>query len=144
MYGKYPRTLDDRKRIILPPKVREALGNKFYITIGMEGIVELRSEKEFNKLIDIFNMQSNFDLNARKLKRFWLGNSQEIELDSQSRFVIPKIYLDKAAIQKDALLIGVGDMVELWNNQTYENYSQQISEEELLNSAKFLVSKDDK
>ncbi|MEA4115495.1 division/cell wall cluster transcriptional repressor MraZ [Mycoplasma sp. 744] len=141
IYGQFNRNLDDRNRVILPVKIRDLLGTKFYITIGMNGVIELRSEKEFQKLTESLTYESNFDPLVRKLKRFWLGNSQEIELDSQNRFIIPKTYLDKAAIQKEVLLLGVGDIVEIWNPQVYQQYLDSISEEELLEAANAFASR---
>ncbi|MGV2393021.1 UNVERIFIED_CONTAM: hypothetical protein O8I53_08675 [Campylobacter lari] len=69
MYGTYNRSLDSKNRIIVPSKLRDSLGSKFYMTIGLGGIVELRSENSFNKMVDILNNQSNFSLEARMIKR---------------------------------------------------------------------------
>ncbi len=141
IYGQHSRNIDAKNRVMLPTKIRDILGNNFFLTIGMEGIVELRSKADFQNLIDVFNAQSFFDPKARMLKRFWLGNSQEIELDSQNRFVIPKNILEKAAIQKEVLFIGVGNLVEMWSKEAYENYETKISDEELLEAAQTLIDK---
>lgn len=131
MFGTFNRSLDNKNRIIVPSKLRDALGSKFYITIGLEGAIELRSEKTFNDFISILNAQSNFSIEARKIKRAWLGNTQEIEVDSQGRFLVPKTYIEKAAIQKDVVLVGIGDLVELWSLEKYNEYNENLDQEEL-------------
>ncbi|VEU75280.1 cell division protein MraZ [Mycoplasmopsis maculosa] len=131
MFGTFNRSLDNKNRIIVPSKLRDALGSKFYMTIGLEGAIELRSEKTFNDFISILNAQSNFSIEARKIKRAWLGNTQEIEVDSQGRFLVPKTYIEKAAIQKDVVLVGIGDLVELWSLEKYNEYNENLDQEEL-------------
>ncbi|VEU60839.1 cell division protein MraZ [Mycoplasmopsis bovigenitalium] len=139
MYGQYDRTIDSKNRVALPAKLRDALGSKFYLTIGMQNIVELRSEAEFAKLTADLTSKSAFDKNANLLKRFWLGNTHEIELDSLARFVLPKNVITKAAIQKDVIFIGVGNSVELWSAENFEKYNEQMSVEELENAANELA-----
>lgn len=131
MFGTFNRSLDNKNRIIVPSKLRDALGSKFYMTIGLEGAIELRSEKTFNDFISILNAQSNFSIEARKIKRAWLGNTQEIEVDSQGRFIVPKTYIEKATIQKDVVLVGIGDLVELWSLEKYNEYNENLDQEEL-------------
>lgn len=142
MYGKYPRTIDSKNRVMLPSKLRDNLGSKFYMTIGMENMVELRSQSEFDNFASKLNQQSNFDPKARMLKRLWLGNTQEIETDSQGRFVIPKQFLDKAAIQKDVIFVGMGNLVELWSLEKLTAYDEEISVEEMNAAAMHLADKD--
>ncbi|MBU4689713.1 division/cell wall cluster transcriptional repressor MraZ [Mycoplasma zalophidermidis] len=141
MYGQYQRNVDSKNRIALPSKLRDALGSKFYLTVGMENVIELRSVEEFEKLTADLTSQSLYDKNARLLKRWWLGNTHEIELDSQSRFVIPKSILTKGAIQKDVVFIGVGDSVELWATEIYEEYESKMSVEDLEMAAQALTQR---
>ncbi|MBU4693891.1 division/cell wall cluster transcriptional repressor MraZ [Mycoplasma zalophidermidis] len=141
MYGQYQRNVDSKNRIALPSKLRDALGSKFYLTVGMENVIELRSVEEFEKLTADLTSQSLYDKNARLLKRWWLGNTHEIELDSQSRFVIPKSILTKGAIQKDVVFIGVGDSVELWATEIYEEYESKMSVKDLEMAAQALTQR---
>ncbi|WP_029608760.1 division/cell wall cluster transcriptional repressor MraZ [Mycoplasma simbae] len=142
MYGQYERSIDAKNRVALPAKLRDALGSKFYLTVGMDNIIELRDENEFAKLTADLTSQSIYDKNARLLKRWWLGNTHDVELDSQSRFILPKQVLSKGAIQKDVIFIGVGNSVELWGAENYENYTNSISEQELAQAAQALANRE--
>ncbi|AIA29529.1 cell division protein MraZ [Mycoplasmopsis californica] len=142
MYGQFERTIDAKNRVALPAKLRDALGSKFYLTISMNNVIELRDEAEFNSMTANLNAQSIYDANARMLKRYILGNTHEIELDAQARFIIPKPALAKGEIQKDVIFIGVGNFVELWGAETFKNYEQSISDEDIALAARALADKE--
>ncbi|MCS4537145.1 division/cell wall cluster transcriptional repressor MraZ [Mycoplasma sp. CSL7475-4] len=139
MYGQYERTIDVKNRVALPAKLRDALGSKFYLTIGMENVIEIRNEQQYEKLEQSLTSTSMFDRNAKIVKRWFLGHTYEIELDSQARFVIPKLALEKSAIQKEVVFIGTGDLVELWSLEQYQDYEASISDEKLQMAAESLM-----
>lgn len=139
MFGEFSRNVDDKNRISIPAKLRDDLGSKFYLTIGLDGVIEIRSEANFKKFTEKLNSQNNFSSNVRLLKRAWLGKSQEINLDSQGRFIIPKQFVTHAAIQKEVLLIGVGDLVELWGIEQYNKYMSALDKDAIAKAAKELA-----
>ena len=57
---------------------------------------------------------------ARSLKRFLLGSAAICELDKQGRILLPQVLRDRAGLDKDITLLGVGDHIEIWNTSTYE------------------------
>ncbi|VEU78405.1 cell division protein MraZ [Mycoplasmopsis columbinasalis] len=144
MYGQYERTIDAKNRIILPAKIRDILGSTFFITLGLENVIELRNVEQFHVFASKLNAQSNFDMNARMLKRMWLGSTQEIELDTQGRFVLPKQFIEASAIQKNLVFVGVGDIVELWAKETFDNYQTNLSLEQIRTAAETLAAKEGK
>ncbi|UUD34716.1 division/cell wall cluster transcriptional repressor MraZ [Mycoplasmopsis caviae] len=144
MFGQYRRNIDDKKRLALPSKLRDDLGSKIYLTVGLEGIVEVRSESEFNKFVEVLNQQNSFDQNARFVRRFWLSNTQEIELDNQGRFVVPKQFLDKAAIQKEAIFVASGNLVELWGSEKFDQYCQSFGDNDIAQAAQKILERSGK
>ncbi|MBZ4203640.1 division/cell wall cluster transcriptional repressor MraZ [Mycoplasma tauri] len=142
MYGQFTRQIDAKNRIAIPTKLRDGLGVKFYITIGLDNVIELRSEESFSAFSTKLISQSQFSTEARLIRRAWLGKTQEIELDSQGRFIIPKQYLSHAAIQKEVLLIGVGDLVELWGVEKYAEYESNLDVNSIQIAAQKLAEKE--
>ncbi|QSF13821.1 division/cell wall cluster transcriptional repressor MraZ [Mycoplasma sp. Mirounga ES2805-ORL] len=138
MFGEYVRNLDSKNRIAMPSKLRDDLGAELVLTIGMDNNLELRSKTEFEKLVLIFNARGPFDKQSRLLKRKWLGSSCEIELDSQGRFIMPKNFLDASTIQKEVVFVGVGDLVEIWSKDKYEDYKNNLSDEEVDQAIEYL------
>lgn len=47
MFGNYTRTLDDKKRVMLPAKLRDQVGSHFYISLGPDGVFEIRDSSSF-------------------------------------------------------------------------------------------------
>ncbi len=111
--GHYFRSLDDKKRVIVPAKFRKELGDHFFLTIGLDNVLVLMDSDSFitmkSKLLD----NNMFNKNARTFARILLGNTVETEFDSQGRIVIPEPFIKKALITKDVTFVGVGDKVEL-------------------------------
>ncbi|WP_029513200.1 division/cell wall cluster transcriptional repressor MraZ [Mycoplasmopsis primatum] len=142
MFGEFIRSIDDKNRIAIPAKLRDGLGSKFYITIGLDNVIELRSEETFKTFSEKLISQSQFSSEARLIRRAWLGKSQEIEVDSQGRFILPKQFLSYAAIQKEVLLIGVGDIVELWGVEQYQNYETTLDKDAIAKAASKLAEKE--
>lgn len=138
MFGRHNRNLDDKYRVVLPSPFKDELGEKFYLTIGLDKNVEIRSQDVFNQYINILNGKSEFDKNVRILKRFILGNTFEIELDKQGRISLPKHIIDSLALKKEVVFIGTGSIVELWSKEVLEEHESSISNDELSNIAQLL------
>ncbi|MBU4691355.1 division/cell wall cluster transcriptional repressor MraZ [Mycoplasma zalophi] len=128
MYGNYERTLDEKNRIVVPVKFREELGNNFFITFGLDNSLTLRSQEEFNKLTKKLTENNMLDKNMRQFNRFILSNTEEIKLDKSGRFVIPTRFLERAAIKKDIIFIGVGNVSEIFAKEIYDQDIKSIDE----------------
>ena len=68
---------------------------------------------------------------ARKLKRYILGSAVSVECDKQGRILIPQVLRDKAELEKDVMLLGVGDYAEIWSSESYEEKNDFSDTEEL-------------
>lgn len=138
-FGQHSRNIDIKNRIALPSQYRNVLGNRFFILIGIDGHPEIRSEESINSFFESLDRQSVFDAKVRILRRTLFGSSQEIELDAQGRFIIPKLYMEKGAFQKEILFIGSGDYIELWDPKTYEKYEKQFDTDKIVAAAQSLA-----
>ncbi len=70
-----------------------------------------------------------------------MAKVRKLNFDSQGRFTIPKQFLTHAAIQKEVLLIGVGDLVELWSVEQYAKYESELDKNSVANAAAKLAEK---
>ncbi|QJR43994.1 division/cell wall cluster transcriptional repressor MraZ [Mycoplasma miroungirhinis] len=130
MYGNYERALDDKNRIVIPAKFREELGDTFFITFGLDNSLTLRSQEEFNKLTKKLADNNMLDKNMRLFNRFILSNTEEIKLDKTGRFVIPPRFLERAAIKKDIIFIGIGNVSEIFAKEIYQQDIKSFDETE--------------
>jgi MraZ protein len=126
--GEYHPVLDEKGRVAVPAKLRRAFGenliiNRLVITYGFDKcIMAFRDEdwKDFvsNKLINL----PQSDPKNRMRMRVLLGGACECELDKQGRLTIPGYLLEYAGLDKEAVIIGMYNRVEIWSRSEYEKY----------------------
>ena len=131
LYGRYQHNIDAKGRIFVPAKLREKLGESFIAAAVMDHCVSLYSMEEWNKLQQgLADMQFT---KARKLQRYLSANAADVQVDSQGRILLPRHLLTYASLVKEALVIGAGNRAEIWNPESYENESIQMTPEEVEN-----------
>jgi MraZ protein len=111
--GTYRHTLDAKKRLVLPAKIVNKLPSTIVISRGFEGCLELRSMEAYEKYANVLNTFSQFKSDTRILERKLIGKAQDIEIDSAKRILIPDFLLELAGINKNVVLIGRNDKVEI-------------------------------
>lgn len=140
--GQFSRNLDSKNRIALPSQFKSLLGERFFLTIGIDGQPEIRSFESFENFSNLIAENSIFNSNARILRRTLFGSSQEIELDTQGRFIIPKHFLEKGAFQKEIIFIGMGDYIELWDPISYEKYEKEFDTTKIISASETFAKGD--
>lgn len=131
MYGQYERTLDDKNRVVIPTKIRDYLTSKVYLTIGLEGNLELRSETEWNKFAQELQSKNQFDRKVRTFSRAMFARTIEIDIDKQSRINIPSKFLELTSVKKNLVFVGMGNKVEIWDNEEFNIFSDENSSAKL-------------
>lgn len=119
--GEYNHTIDAKSRLIIPSKFREALGDDFVVTKGLDGCLFVFDNKEwaiFEEKLQKLPSLTNPDV--RKFVRFFMAGATSVEVDKQGRILIPAGLKDFAALEKDTVLIGVGNRVEIWSKERYD------------------------
>lgn len=120
--GEYHHTIDEKGRIIIPSKFRESLGKEFIITRGIENCLFIYSLQNW---ADITNKLSSLPFtkkDARTFNRFFMSGATNVELDKQGRVNISKPLIDYANIIKDCVVIGTGDRLEVWSQESWNSF----------------------
>lgn len=123
--------LDTKGRIIVPARYREQLGNHPVLCRGLDECLDLYPREVWEENVRFLRGLSPFDEDARLLLRFYYGGCDDtIEVDRQGRMLISPFHRGYAGLDKDVLLVGVGDHIEIWNKERYEarNTFSNISE----------------
>ncbi len=119
--GEYEHTLDAKGRVIMPVKLREEIGEKFIVTKGQEGCLFAYSQNEWKNFEEkIRTLPSYTNRNARDFIRYFLAGAVECELDKQGRFLIPSNLRKHAMLEKEVVIVGVGNKIEIWDKQEWE------------------------
>ncbi len=123
--GEYECKLDAKFRLVLPAKIKSRLpesSNELILRRGFEPCLVLYPMVEFKKIYTKIAGLNEFNEEYRRLQRnFFRGNSQ-VELDNMGRFLIPKPMQRHADLGKEATLVGMGNRVEIWNPDLYEQH----------------------
>ena len=122
--SEYECKIDAKGRLVLPAKIKSALpessGNELVIRRGFEQCLILYPMVEYKKIYSKIAGLSEFNEEYRKLQRNFFRGSSVVELDSTGRINIPKLMMNYADLAKDAIVVGMGNKVEIWNPALYE------------------------
>ena len=122
LMGEYHHTIDDKGRLILPAKFRDDLGDSFVITRGLETCLFVYPMKEWEKITKRLNTLPFTKKNARSFSRFILSGATVTEFDRQGRINITSPLISYADIKKECVIIGVGDRLEIWASEMWEDF----------------------
>ncbi|MEM7262322.1 MAG: division/cell wall cluster transcriptional repressor MraZ [Planctomycetota bacterium] len=123
--GNSEHNLDDKGRVIVPSKFRdlvdpEADGEGFIVVEGPEGCLFLYTPLEWMKLCRQFSKLPQGSPELRSFQRKWHGNAEHLTLDKQGRVQVPKRLRDHAGLEKEAVLAGCFDRIELWSKPRWD------------------------
>lgn len=119
--GEYNHTIDTKGRLIIPSKFREALGDTFVVTKGLDGCLFVYDNEEWNTFEEKLKALPITNKEARQFVRFFLAGAAEVEVDKQGRILVPNILREFAQISKDVVLIGVASRIEIWSKERFED-----------------------
>ena len=128
--GTYPQIMDEKGRISIPTGFREELGESFYITRGLDGCLFVYSEAEWLAFQQKYLSGNLTDIKVRKIQRQFLASSAERTLDKQGRILIPPVLRELAGIEKDIVVTGVGNRVEIWAKDQWDKFLYGDEEDE--------------
>jgi MraZ protein len=124
--SEYECKLDAKGRLVLPARMKanlpQAAANNIVITRGFEPCLVIYPEIEWKKVFSKVSGLNEFNAEYRAFQRNFLRGFTEVELDSMGRFVIPKNLLRYAEIEKEAVVVGMGNRIEVWNAAKYEEF----------------------
>lgn len=126
--GEYQHNLDAKGRIIIPFKFRENFGPSMIITRGLDGCLSLYSQDQWQSIIDQLKKLPSTKRESRMYMHMITAKAAEVTLDSQGRILIPSTLMSAAQLQKECVVVGVVDHVEIWDSKVWETYYQQASD----------------
>jgi MraZ protein len=131
--GEYHHTIDLKGRMIVPSKFREGLGESFVLTRGLDQCLFGYPMSEWKLIEDKLKALPLTKKDARAFTRFFFSGATECELDKQGRINIATPLLQYAKLEKECVVIGVSNRIELWSKSIWENYvaEQEDSFEEI-------------
>lgn len=120
--GEYHHNIDEKGRLIMPSKFRDALGDEFIVTRGMDSCLFVYTKESWNKLTNELNELSFTKKDVRAFQRFFLSGATMCEFDKQGRINITTPLASYAALSKECVIIGVNDRIEIWAEDKFNSF----------------------
>src|SRR5580693_4571678 len=117
--GTFVRSVDDKLRIALPKRLRDALAvdenSHLYVTPGTDGSLAIYREDALAAMAARLAAASPAQQDVRAFNRMFYAQAECVELDAQGRMRVPPALAKLAALEREAVLLGVHDHLELWD-----------------------------
>jgi MraZ protein len=137
LIGEYTHTIDVKKRLAIPSKLRRELGIKAVITRGLDNCLFIFPLKEWQKLVEKLSNLPIGQKDTRSFSRLMLAGASEVGLDSLGRVLIPDYLKNYAQLKKNVIIAGVYNRLEIWDKARWDAFKRQ-SEKEVDNMAERL------
>ena len=119
--GEYHHSIDVKGRIIIPSKLRDDLGENFIVTRGLDGCLFLYPKTQWDIIINKYQLLPDTK-DKRQFLRIFLSGATICEYDKQGRINIPKPLIDYAYLEKDCIIIGSLEKLEIWSKEKWEEF----------------------
>jgi len=126
--GEYAHSLDDKGRISIPAKFRSLLSQGVVLTRGLDQCLFLYSREEWRVLAEKISQLPLSQKKSRAFSRLMLAGAWDAILDSQGRVVIPEYLRSYARISKKAVVAGLYNRVEIWDEEQWLKYKQETEQ----------------
>ncbi len=126
--GKYSHSFDEKGRLTIPVKYREALRAGAFVTQGFDKNLMVWTAASFEQVYTQVNDLSITDPNARLLKRLIFSNAVQVDIDRVGRILVPQYLREAVNLDSSALVVGVGDYFEIWADEHWQEQNSQMQD----------------
>ncbi|MDQ7814917.1 MAG: division/cell wall cluster transcriptional repressor MraZ [Patescibacteria group bacterium] len=121
--GEFHHTLDDKGRLAVPVKFRAELAQGAVVTRGLDRSLFLYPKEEWEKLAAKIAALPLSQADTRAFARLMLAGAMDVDIDKSGRITIPEYLRQYAGLLKDAVVTGLYDRVEIWDEKAWDEYS---------------------
>ncbi|HET6684439.1 MAG TPA: division/cell wall cluster transcriptional repressor MraZ [Gaiella sp.] len=121
--GTFEHTIDDKSRLTLPARFREALGNGVILARGIDGNAAVYPRETWKVTVEErMSALDPLSTEARQLRRFFFTGAGEADIDGSGRVLVPSWLVKHAGLEREVVVAGNYDHLELWNPTTWEKH----------------------
>jgi MraZ protein len=113
--GQFEHALDQKGRVILPARYREAFEPGAYLAASLDGCVALYENEEFNRVMNDVQEVAKRGPRERQAARAFAANAIQASIDKQGRMLIPSNLRAFASLERDVVITGNVNKVEIWD-----------------------------
>mgnify|MGYP000565627114 FL=1 len=122
MYGKYKHSVDPKGRLFVPSKLRDELGEAFYVTLGLDHCLSVYSDEGWARFNESLKGKSFTEI---KRLRMMYAYMTDCVTDAQGRILLPAKLRQYANLEKEVVIIGIFDRAEIWNAALWQKMEDE-------------------
>ena len=126
--GEYHHNVDTKGRLIVPAKFRDDLGEMFILTRGLDQCLFGYPLNEWKIIEDKLKGLPMTKKDARAFTRFFFSGATECEIDKQGRINISSPLLNYAKLEKECVILGVSNRIEIWSQDIWNDYFSESAD----------------
>lgn len=120
--GEYHFNIDEKGRLFLPSEIRKDLGLEIIVNRGIEKCLYVYPLEEWDKIVQKLSALSFTKRTNREFSRLFLSGAFQREIDSKGRVNLDNNLIEYAKIKKECVILGVGQRLEIWDQEEWNNY----------------------
>lgn len=129
--GTYKHTIDKKKRMFLPAKIRASIGDTFIVSKSLSAkCIALYPEDVWSEFEE--SIKALPKVTSEPIKRRIFSSTEEMSADEQGRILLPGELCEYAELEKNIVVIGVGDHAEIWSDVNRAAAEVQENSDDLL------------
>ena len=127
LLGSYDHTIDDKNRLTLPAKFREAFKDGVVVTRGLDGCLYAYRREDWSRLVESrLATLDPLSAEGRRIQRHFFAGASEAELDKQGRVMIPAQLIEHAKLGREIVVAGVNDRLEIWDRGAWRRELAEV------------------
>jgi MraZ protein len=127
LLGAHEHTIDDKNRLTLPAKFRQAFADGVIVTRGLDGCLFAFRREDWHRLVESrLAPLDSLSEETRRLERFFFSGAAEADLDKQGRVMLPAQLIEHAKLGREVLVAGVNDRLEIWDRAAWRRELAEV------------------
>jgi len=120
LLGAHEHTIDDKNRLTLPAKFRQAFADGIVVTRGLDGCLFAYRRPDWDRLVDSrLAALDPLSPEGRRLQRHFFSGATETDIDKQGRVMVPRELIEHAKLGREVVVAGVHDRLEIWDRAAW-------------------------
>lgn len=128
--GEYQHSIDGKNRMALPAKFRKEFKGKAVITRGLDNCLFVYPMKEWQAIAEKLGNMPVGEKTTRSFVRLMLAGAVDVEIDSQGRVLIPDYLKNHAGLEKETIVAGLFNRLEVWSKNAWEKYKNSAEKDQ--------------
>jgi MraZ protein len=127
LVGEFDHTIDEKNRLTLPAKFRQAFAGGLVVTRGMDGCLYVFPRDEWEASVEARLAELDpLSKEARLMQRYFYSGAAEADPDKQGRVMVPSALAEHAGLGREVVIAGVRDHLEIWDRAKWREHVREI------------------